>query len=39
MAARSANINVRVEPDIKKQAKKGESVPYEEAFDQLMEGL
>lgn len=99
MAARSANINVRVEPDIKKQAedildklgvsasafinmayrqvimrrgipfsvelpvgiktldamadaefdemmqtgleqaKKGESVPYEEDFDQLMEGL
>lgn len=99
MAARSANINVRVEPDVKKQAedildklgvsasafinmtyrqvimkrgipfsvelpsgietldtmtdeefdemmqagleqaKKGESVPYEEAFDRLMEGL
>jgi len=99
MAARSANVNVRVEPDVKKQAedileklgvstsafinrtyrqvimkrgipfsvelpsgiktldtmtdaefdemmqtgleqaKKGESVPYEEAFDRLMEGL
>ena len=99
MAVRSANVNVRVEPDIKKQAedildklgisvsafinmtyrqvimkrgipfsvelptefktldtmtdaefdemmqtgleqaKKGESVPYEEAFDRLMEGL
>ena len=99
MAARSANVNVRVEPEIKKQAedildklgvsasafinmtyrqvimkrgipfsvelpsgiktldtmtdaefdemmqtgleqaKKGESVPYEEAFDRLMEGL
>lgn len=99
MATRSANVNVRVEPDVKKQAedileklgvsasafinmtyrqvimkkgipfsvelpseiktldtmtdaefdemmqtglkhaKKGESVPYEEAFDQLMEGL
>ena len=99
MATRSANVNVRVEPDVKKQAedileklgvstsafinmtyrqvimkrgipfsvelpseiktldtmtdaefdemmqtglkqaKKGESVPYKEAFDQLMEGL
>ncbi len=99
MAVRSANVNVRVEPDVKKQAedileklgvstsafinmtyrqvimkrgipfsvelpsgiktldtmtdaefdemmqtgleqaKKGESVPYEEAFDRLMEGL
>lgn len=99
MAARSANVNVRVEPDVKRQAedileklgvsastfinmtyrqvimkrgipfsvelpsgiktldtmtdaefdemmqtgleqaKKGESVPYEEAFDRLMEGL
>lgn len=99
MATRSANVNVRVEPDVKKQAedileklgvsasafinmtyrqvimkrgipfsvelpseiktldtmtdaefdemmqtgleqaKKGESVPYEEAFDRLMEGL
>ena len=99
MAARSANVNVRVEPDVKKQAEdileklgvstsafinmtyrqvimkrgipfsvelpsgiktldtmtdaefdemmqtgleqaeKGESVPYEEAFDRLMEGL
>ena len=99
MAARSANVNVRVEPDVKKQAedileklgvstsafinrtyrqvimkrgipfsvelpsgiktldtmtdaefdemmqtgleqaKRGESVPYEEAFDRLMEGL
>lgn len=99
MAARSANVNVRVEPDVKKQAedildklgvsvsafinmtyrqvimkrgipfsvelpsgikildtmtdedfdemmqagleqaKKGESIPYEEAFDRLMDGL
>lgn len=39
MAARSANVNVRVEPNVKKQPERGESVPYEEAFDRLMKGL
>lgn len=54
MAARSANVNVRVEPDVEKQAedafdemmqtgltqaKKGNSIPFEEAFDLLTKGL